>query len=104
MCERLWVQVNKHGFVIIKAPPQSGKTSLLQLFQQYVTVQLRISSVFFFNPARASRPFDFNNEFEAQCGVSLDNILKGKRCYHLDCMLVITIAVRDEPACLCAFS
>jgi hypothetical protein len=76
MCERLWAQTNKVGFVIIKAPPQSGKTSLLQLFKQYVENLPQDIKVYFFNPARASRPFEFDIEFDKQCGIHLSEVLQ----------------------------
>ncbi|KAG5183716.1 hypothetical protein JKP88DRAFT_262945 [Tribonema minus] len=36
-CQKLLRQLKKVGFMMVKAPPESGKTSLLQLFGRYLT-------------------------------------------------------------------
>ncbi|KAG5184448.1 hypothetical protein JKP88DRAFT_255470 [Tribonema minus] len=54
-CEKLEALMNKKGFLIVTAPPDSGKTSLLQLFDRYLTTR-RFQTVYFTCLGRGKGP------------------------------------------------
>ena len=71
-CRQVLSILQKHGLVMMRDPPRSGKTSLCQL----VTIMARASSmfqqVFYFSCPAINTDESFQIQFCSMCGVTLD--------------------------------
>lgn len=74
LCDAVYNLLNTHGFVLIKAPPQSGKTALLQLYANYIAKRGGESA--YINASTASGSFD--SEFARVCGGTLRELMDGR--------------------------
>eukprot|EP00898_Chlorokybus_atmophyticus_P002405 jgi/Chlat1/3165/Chrsp22S03404 len=73
LCNRLWQLVAKLGLVIIKAPPQSGKTSLLQLVKEAAdALNMRC---FFISLLTFPPPFKLNDIIQRETGNTLEELM-----------------------------
>lgn len=77
-CRRLYQLVGNHGYLLIKAPPQSGKTSTLQLLFEWAKSEHPNLEVVYINLAYEGSGFQLNDVFRARLGDTLDKIIAGK--------------------------
>ena len=77
-CEELYQLVGDRGYLLIKAPPQSGKTSILQLLMEWASKEHPGLRVVYINLADYMTGFQLNNVLQAQLGGTLGDVIKGR--------------------------
>lgn len=77
-CEKLYQLVGDRGYLLIKAPPQSGKTSTLQLLMDWASKEHPGLRVVYINLADEMTGFQLNDVLQARLGGTLDDIIKGR--------------------------
>ena len=77
-CERLYQLVADRGYLLIKAPPQSGKTSTLQLLSEWASREHPSLDVVYINLSHEESGFQMNDVLRARLGGTLDEIIKGE--------------------------
>ena len=76
-CEKLYQLVGDRGYLLIKAPPQSGKTSIVQLLMEWASKEHPGQRVVYINLADYMTGFQLNNVLRARLGGTLGDIIKG---------------------------
>ena len=77
-CRRLFQLVADRGYLLIKATPQSGKTSTLQLLSEWAKSKCPFLNVVYINLAYEGSGFQLNDIFRARLGDTLDKIIEGE--------------------------
>ena len=77
-CERLYQLVDDRGYLLIKAPPQSGKTSTLQLLSEWASREHPSLDIVYINLSHEESGFQMNDVLRARLGGTLDKIIKGE--------------------------
>jgi hypothetical protein len=79
-CKKLFEKTTAQGFVLMKAPPRSGKTGLLQLLGTAVQQQLGddsgISEVIFLSAAGIPDDCSWEDWFESQSGRKWSQVIR----------------------------
>ncbi|EIE18315.1 hypothetical protein COCSUDRAFT_68290 [Coccomyxa subellipsoidea C-169] len=94
-CEKLYQLVGDRGYLLIKAPPQSGKTSTLQLLMNWASKKDPYLRVVYINLADEMTGFQLNDVLRAQLGGTLDDIIKGGESVLL-CVDEVQIAYQKQ--------
>ena len=104
-CERLYQLVDDRGCLLIKAPPQSGKTSTLQLLDEWASREHPGLDVVYINLSLEPSGFQMNDVLRARLGGTLDEIIKGE-CSTRACSVcplgpstTATVQCSASPAC-----
>ena len=77
-CEKLFQLVAKQGYLVIQAPPQSGKTSTLQLLMEWAGMQYPSLNLAYINLSLEGSSFQMDDVFGARLGGTLDDVMKGE--------------------------
>ena len=77
-CERLFQLVDDRGCLLIKAPPQSGKTSTLQLLDEWASREHPGLDVVYINLSLEPSGFQMNDVLRRHLGGTLDEIITGE--------------------------
>lgn len=85
LCDAIYNLLNTRGYVLINAPPQSGKTSILQLYADYIAK--RGGACNYINAATVSGSFDA--EFARIFGGTLQELLDGGCAGQGSCMCTL---------------
>ena len=77
-CEKLYELVGERGYLLIKAPPQSGKTSILQLVMDWASRERPHLRLVYINLADERTGFELNRVLQTHAGGTLDEIINGR--------------------------
>lgn len=77
-CERLFQLVSARGYLLIQAPPQSGKTSTLQLLVEWARREYPNLDVAYINLSHEKSKFQMDDVLRARLGGTLGEIIKGE--------------------------
>jgi hypothetical protein len=77
-CERLYQLVKDRGYLLIKAPPQSGKTSTLQLLSNWAIREHPSLKVVYINLSHRRSSFRMNDVLEASLEGTLEEVISGE--------------------------
>ena len=77
-CEKLYQLVKHRGYLLIKAPPQSGKTSTLQLLSHWAIREHPGLKVVYINLSHRRSGFCMNDVLEAHLEGTLEEIISGE--------------------------
>lgn len=91
LCEALYKLLDTRGYVLIKAPPQSGKTAVLQLYAGYIAE--RGGASIYINASTVSGSFD--SEFARILGGTLQELVEGRCVAQGICMHLAQPALRS---------
>ncbi|KAK9818173.1 hypothetical protein WJX72_008225 [[Myrmecia] bisecta] len=94
-CGRLYQLVGDRGYLLIKAPPQSGKTSTLQLLMDWASREHPGLHVVYINLADERTGFQLNDVLQARLGGTLDDIINGGKSVLL-CVDEVQIAYHEQ--------
>ena len=104
-CERLYQLVADRGCLLIKAPPQSGKTSTLQLLDEWASREHPGLDVVYINLSLEPSGFQMNDVLRRHLGGTLNEIIKGE-CSTRACSVcplgpstTATVQCSASPAC-----
>ena len=70
--------MSKRGYLLIQAPPQSGKTSILQLLMEWAGREHPSLDHVYINLSLEGSNFQMDDVLRARLGGTLDEIIKGE--------------------------
>ena len=103
-CEKLFQLVAERGYLVIQAPPQSGKTSTLQLLMERAGRQYPSLKLAYINLSLEGSRFQMDDVFRARLGGTLDEIMEGEcsTCGRTSCPRGLQLSCFACKACMVA--